>query len=313
MRLSHRLIARLALAGLALHAGSARAQKTMPVSSGFRTDDVDRFYEVYDAAHGQPTAAQLQSGYLDPGSDALHQFVVARIDDAGKLADAVAKRPADFAQARACLPALAQTRAALPIVYARMAALYPASTFLPVTFVIGRASTGGTTTRDGIVIGLEKMCPQDFMNADTGARFTHLVAHELAHVQQPAAQVDAPAGATLLFQALIEGGAELVAELTSGDVSYGHMKTWTRGKECTIEQAFAKDMLGTDTSHWLYNGFGTPDKPGDLGYWVGYRIAKAYYAQAGDKKQAVADLLNVDAANATGLLRRSGWKPQTGC
>jgi len=278
-----------------------------------RTDDVDRFYRLYDAKHGHPTAAELQAQYLDPGSEALHQYVVSRIDNAAKLATAIEKRPDSYAQARACLPGLAKTKAQLPAVFARLAEVYPASTFPPVTFVIGRDSTGGTTTPDGILLGLETMCRTTLMGADVGDRFTHIIAHELAHVQQPAGQVDAPPGASLLFQSLLEGGAEFVAELTSGDVSYGHMKTWTRGKECAIEQAFLKDAPGTDISHWLYNGLGSPDKPGDLGYWVGYRIAKAYYANAADKKQAVSDLLNVDTGNAAALLKRSGWTPQTGC
>ena len=301
------LLAAAALAGWT----HAHAVEAAPVV--VRTDDVDRFYRVYDAAHGHPTAAQLQAQYLALGSEALHQFVVSRIDSADKLAQAIEKRPADFAQARSCLPALARTREQLPAVYARLAALHPASTFPPVTFVIGRDSTGGTTTRDGIVIGLETMCHLDFMGADVGDRFTHIIAHELAHVQQPAGQVDAPPGTTLLFQSLLEGGAEFMAELTSDDVSYGHMKTWTRGRECAIEQAFRKDAPGSDISHWLYNGFGTPDKPGDLGYWVGYRIAKAYYANAVDKKQAISDLLDVNSGNAAALLEHSGWAPQTGC
>ena len=300
------LLAALALAWAGAHAADAPRMD-------MRTDDVERFYKVYDAADGHPTAAALQAGYLDPGSPSLHQFVRLRIDNAALLADAIAKRPAHFATARQCLPALAATRAQLPGVYARMAEIRPGATLPPVVFLIGRDSTGGTTDANGILIGLEVMCGNDLLGADVGARFTHIVAHELAHVQQPAAQSEPPPGATLLFQTLLEGGAEFVAELTSGDVSYGHMKTWTRGKECAIEQAFAKDMSGTDTSHWLYNGFGTPERPGDLGYWVGYRIAKAYYAQATDKRQAIADLLDIDAAHAAEFLRRSGWKPQTGC
>jgi hypothetical protein len=305
MRL-RRLLAAAVVAGATLAYGAAPAVD-------MRADDVDRFYRVYDAAHGEPTAAQLQAGYLDPGSEALHQFVVSRIGDAGKLAGAIAKRPASYAGARACLGELAKTNSQLPSVYARLADVYPKAKFPPVSFVIGRDSTGGTTTADGIVIGLETMCRMNLMGADVGDRFTHIIAHELAHVQQPASAVDAPPNATLLFQALVEGGAEFVAELTSGDVSYGHMKTWTRGKECAIEQAFQKDATGSDLSHWLYNGFGTSDKPGDLGYWVGYRISKAYYAQAIDKKQAISDLLNVDADNAAAFLKRSGWAPQTGC
>lgn len=303
---------RLLLAATVLAAGLARAAApAAPVV--MRTDDVERFYRLYDDTHGHPTAAQLQAQYLDPGSEALHQFVTLRIGDATQLAKAIEKRPADFAQARTCLPALARTRSQLPAVFARYAELYPAATFPPIAFLVGRDSTGGTTSRDGVLIGLETMCHLDVLGADAGDRFTHMIAHELAHVQQPAAQADPPPGTPLLPQALLEGGAELLAELTSGRVSYGHMAAWTKGKECEIEQAFSKDASGSDTSHWLYNGFGTSDKPGDLGYWVGYRITKAYYEHAADKRQAVADILGITPDNATAFLARSGWKPQAGC
>jgi hypothetical protein len=312
MKASHGTLRRaLAAAALAL-AGAAHASDAAPRVE-VRTDDVERFYRVYDAAHGHPTAAQLQAQYLDPGSAALRQFAVTRVGDAGRLAAAIEKHPEDFERARGCLSALGRTKARLPGVFARMAEIHPASTFPPVTFVIGRGSTGGMTTPSGIVIGLETMCRYDILAADVGERFTHIVAHELVHVQQPASQVDAPPGSTLLFQALVEGGAEFVAELTSGDVSYGHMKTWTRGKECAIEAAFQADALGADYSKWLYNGFGTPDKPGDLGYWAGYRVAKAYYAHASDKRAAISALLAVDPESAPRILRDSGWAPQTGC
>src|SRR5690554_2554320 len=35
------------------------------------TEDVDRFYRIYDAAGGHPTAEQLQHDYLDQGSNGL--------------------------------------------------------------------------------------------------------------------------------------------------------------------------------------------------------------------------------------------------
>jgi len=304
---------RQALCFAALLAASlARAAAPAPPVV-MRSDDVERFYRVYDAAQGHPGAAQLQAQYLAPGSEALHQFVVSRIGSADKLAAAIAKRPADFDKARGCLSALARTRAQLPATFSRMAALYPAAVFPPVTFVIGRDNTGGTTTRDGIVIGLETMCRVATQDADVGERFTHIIAHELVHVQQPAGQVDAPPGATLLFQALLEGGADFVAELTSGATANPQLQQWTRGHECAIEQAFDKDALGTDISQWLYNGAGTPDKPGDLGYWVGYRIAKAYYEHAADKRAAVATLLHVDNASAPRFLKDSGWKAPSAC
>jgi hypothetical protein len=44
---------------------------------------------------------------------------------------------------------------------------------------------------------------------------------------------------------------------------------------------------------WLYNGVGTTEKPGDLGYWVGYRIAKCYHANAADETAAVRALIEL--------------------
>ena len=301
----------LALAAL-LGAGLARAAApAAPVV--VRSDDIDRFYRVYDAAHGHPTAEQLQAQYLDPGSVGLHQYLTARIKSAASLQHSIDVRPADYAGARRCLAPLADTKSRLPAVFARFVDAYPAARIAPVTLVIGRDDTGGNTTPDGVIIGVETMCRSNWLDDDVATRFVHIIAHEMAHVQQPAAAQDDVPGATLLFQSLLEGGADFMAELTSGETANAHLKQWTRGHECAIEQAFEKDAAGTDISHWLYNGVGTPDKPGDLGYWVGYRIVKTYYAQARDKKAAVDTLLHIDNASAPQFLKDSGWKPQTGC
>ena len=300
------VLATLLLAGLA-----RAAAPDAPVV--VHTDDVDRFYRVYDEAHGHPTAQALQAGYLDPGSVGLHQYLAARIKSAASLEHAIAVRPADYADARRCLAPLADTKARLPAVFDKLVEAYPAARVAPVTLVIGRDDTGGNTTPEGVLIGVETMCRSNWLGDDIATRFVHIIAHEMAHVQQPAAAEDDVPGATVLFQSLLEGGADLVAELTSGDTANLHLKQWTRGHECAIEQAFEKDALGTDLSHWLYNGVGTPDKPGDLGYWVGYRIVKTYYERATDKKAAIATLLHIDNASAPQFLKDSGWKPQTGC
>ena len=48
-------------------------------------------------------------------------------------------------------------------------------------------------------------------------------------------------------------------------------------------------------------------RPGDLGYWVGYRIVESYYEKARDKRQALRDILEMTDAKA--FLARSGWHP----
>jgi uncharacterized protein YjaZ len=64
-------------------------------------------------------------------------------------------------------------------------------------------------------------------------------------------------------------------------------------------------MHGTDLSRWLDNA--TADTPGDLGYWVGYRIVKAYYRNAPDKRRATGEILRM--ADPKAFFADSGWQP----
>jgi hypothetical protein len=67
-------------------------------------------------------------------------------------------------------------------------------------------------------------------------------------------------------------------------------------------------MGGTDVTRWLYNqGSATADRPGDLGYFIGYRIAEAYYARTSDKRLALKAIIEV--SNATEFLAQSGYDP----
>jgi hypothetical protein len=74
-----------------------------------------------------------------------------------------------------------------------------------------------------------------------------------------------------------------------------------------IGAAFLADVDSTDLKPWLSNGVGTPEKPGDLGYWVGYCIAKKYYRRAHNKRAAMQTLLEVKDPKR--ILTDSGWKP----
>jgi uncharacterized protein YjaZ len=77
------------------------------------------------------------------------------------------------------------------------------------------------------------------------------------------------------------------------------------GREREIETAFAADVDNADLSGWLYNS--TPEKPADLGYWVGYRIVKSYYQHADDKRQAIRDIFGM--TNPKEFFAKSGWRP----
>ena len=126
----------------------------------------------------------------------------------------------------------------------------------------------------------------------------YTVAHELIHYQQ---KVE---GKTLLAAAFQEGSADFIGELISGDALNKHVRAYGLQHEKELWAQFTKEMHGTDTSRWLYEGKVTNGRPADLGYFIGYRIAESYYNQASDKKKAIAAILNEEADR---LLNESGY------
>lgn len=297
------VLASAALAGAGHH--------TTPVGSGataglsIHTEDVDLFYKVYDAAGGHPTAEQLQHDYLDRGSDGLHQLAQARKVTGSAIATTLAARPELYTGAKRCLAVLPQVRVRVAAALLRLGELYPEARFPPVTIAVGRGkpvAIGSPVT--GLQVGLEALCAADMLNPNVEDRFVYVIAHEYAHVQQAVALVDDD-HPTVLEGSLIEGIAEFTSELIAGKVSNASYAARTHGREREIETAFVADEDKTDLSNWLYNT--TPEKPGDLGYWVGYRIAKSYYQHAADKQLAVKEILEMTDPKV--FLQRSGWYP----
>jgi len=293
------MIIRNALSWLVLACAGCATVAPSPATLSYA--DVERFYRVYDKSNGHPAAAILQADYLDPGSNALKDFIPNRIVSADRLARRIEEAPAVYRDARRCLELMPHATVSYEASMERFRALHPPAAKPRVTFVIGRNTSGGTVSDAGVILGLEVICrPQSPSRRPIRDRLDSLIAHEAAHASQPMRS-----GGTLLEVALHEGAAELVAELVTGEILNDHLKEWTRGQEARIERDFRAAMAGTDTKSWIYNGIGTPEKPGDLAYWVGYRISRAYYERASDKRAALAHLLSEQDPH--GILAASGW------
>ncbi len=289
-----------AVGALLLLPGAAPAERPL-----IQIEDVARFYRIYDAAGGHPSAEQLQRDYLDAGSEGLHTLARLRNVTGVRMADTLARNPAIYADAKRCMAVLPRGRERLRTALRRLGELYPAARFPPVTIAVGRGKPVGVGSPvSGVMIGLEALCGVKYFDADMEDRFVHVVAHEYVHVQQVRALVD-DEHPTVLEASLIEGAAEFMAEMISGGVSDPGVWAEARGRETEIETAFVPDEDKTDVSRWLYNG--TIEKPGDLGYWVGYRIVKAYYQHARDKRRAIREILEMHDPKA--FLAKSGWRP----
>ena len=90
-----------------------------------QTEDVTRFYRVYEAAGGHPSAEQLQHDYLDPGTPGLHHLAQVRNVTGERIALAIATRPELYAEARGCLAALPRVRERLDAAFGELLVLYP--------------------------------------------------------------------------------------------------------------------------------------------------------------------------------------------
>lgn len=101
----------LSCAGLMAACVPIRAANAPAVRSGatIEVDDVYRFYRLYDAADGQPAAEQLQS-YIDTGSAGLRVFARERRTTGVRIADAIAKTPQVYTDARRCVKVLPRVR-----------------------------------------------------------------------------------------------------------------------------------------------------------------------------------------------------------
>jgi len=208
---------------------------------------------------------------------------------------------------RRCAAHLPRAKTRLGEALRKLGQIYPQAKFPAVSIVVGRGNPVGVGDSSGVYIGLEALCAWTTPDPNEEDRLVHVIAHEYVHVQQAAFNAENPDD-TVLRIALTEGGAEFLGEVISGSVAYKHLAAAGRGREAEYEAAFAKDVgqkaLG---SAWVCNGQGTPERPGDLGYWIGYRIAKAYYVNAPDKAAALRDIIELRDEKA--FLAKSGWSP----
>jgi hypothetical protein len=195
--------------------------------------------------------------------------------------------------------------------------LYEDAVFPDVYFLVGRMSSGGTLSKRALLIGAEMYGKTPNMPVEELGDWhrqvlapvegvPHIVAHELIHYQQR----KMVASNTLLAKCIREGSADFLAELISGKHINNHLHVYGNPNEKQLWQEFKKSMLGTDNLRWLYNGPMSKDRPGDLGYYMGYKISEAYYNKAADKRQAVRGILEIKDFEQ--FLKDSGYEAKFG-
>lgn len=295
-----------------------------PHAAKFVTSDINNFWRAFDLAakenDREKRIAIYQFEYLDKGSAGLKDFVRLRIKGARQLVETIEKLPRFYASVRPATLRVAEMEKQMRESFLAFKKVYPDAVFPDVYFVIGVANTGGTASSSGLLIGAElygltERTPRDefpawFMtfvpNVKDEEQLRQLVAKALATALKPVEKLPFVVAheschynqnlgehRSLLGKSIQEGSCDFIAELIAGEPLNPEQKKYGDAHEAELWREFTAEMKGTDLSRWMYNGFKTTDRPGDLGYYMGYKISWSYYDHAKDKRQAVRDILNV--------------------
>lgn len=267
------------------------------------TTDIDNFWKAYDLAK-KDTANRIkiyQQYYIDAGTDGLQDYFAYKVRSIRNFVTVHDQKPKFYASIRKNTLSVKKQKPGIIDSYVKFKDIYPPANFPDTYFVMGSFSSGGTSSPNGLLIGIDLSAKSPDVplgeldlwqknNIRDINEIKDLVAHELIHFNQEGLKPDT----TLLSRVLVEGMADFIGELISGHVSNERLHIWAKGKEKQIWTDFEKEMYLKRAYNWIANSNQeTVDKPADLGYWVGYQICKAYYNQSADKKQAINDILNI--------------------
>lgn len=269
---------------------------TDPDSARLITSDIRLFWRTLDSAPPDSLAEYLERDYLERGTVAVRDFIPGRILSAEDLAVYVRDYRERYDSVRAANLDVAAAEPAIRAAFRRLKALYPDAVFPDVYFLIGRFNTGGTASQHGLLIGAE-------MYRDP-SRLPAIVSHEIIHFQQ---HYDSP---TLLEHSFLEGTADFLGEMICGTQINDAARTYGMAHEHALWQEFRAHFDDREMYPWMY-GKPTDGRPNDLGYFIGYRIAQAYYDRAADKSQAIRDIISGlgGGEKIKELLAKSGYDP----
>jgi hypothetical protein len=291
-----------------------------PARAKLEFSDVDRFWVAYDlakAAKGMTNkAAIFREHYLASGTPGLIDYYHIKIASMEALVAQIEKAPAYFEGIRTRTLAAKALEPQIRTGLERLVELYPEATVPDVTFAIGRLNSGGTAGPSGMLVGLDIWSWSEGVSLDgitPGMRtllqssnleqLPLVVLHEHVHTLQVFAREK-----TLLDLALAEGSADFIAGLALPEAEKPYYYRWGMEHESEVWRKFQQEMSETDTSKWIANQSSVDEGwSADLGYFVGARIAEAYYAKSEDKAKAIRDLLFVE--DSTKLLAASGYAP----
>jgi hypothetical protein len=284
----------------------------------FVTEDIERFWEAFDSTRVDSARSPeiFDNLYLKKGTYGLKELNKLSIKGANNLATAVNKYSRYYQSIREHTYQVnrmeKQTRRSLK----KMKRLYPAAIFPDIYFLIGDMNAAGKPTKSALLIGTEVYSADENSNFEnvyppfqtilkslTISKLPQVVAHELIHYQQSYYDINK----NLLGTAIMEGSADFIAELITNVKMNAPNYDYGSKHERELWAEFINEAKSSNINKWMWNS-SVDGKPGDLGYYIGYKIVQSYYENCKDKRHAIQEILNVKDFDEFLLKSRYGIK-----
>jgi hypothetical protein len=296
---------------------------TIKAQTVFHTKDIENFYQAFDSVQTTNDKEKqidfVQKIYLDNGSLGL-KYAINHSVDGGKIA--TAKHWAEFMinikenliRIRPYFKNLPSQMKILEPKFKYFKEQYPEFKDGNVYFVIGLGMFGGRPEQEGpsLFIGCEVLAD------DKPDWAVNIVLHEYVHTLQKNSDN------ALLAHCLNEGACDFIAEVINeknlreiypnGYIDFGYKN------EKVVWKEFKKFITSNEKGKffdWLYGIKGrnlNGRQMKDLGYFMGYKICKAYYDNTMNKRQAIKDIIEMDVSSdekARAFLIKSGYVPKS--
>jgi len=273
------------------------------------TSDIDNYWVAYDSitqTHDFTKRLDLINRlYINKGSKGLKAFMEARHYRDTLYIKHIEVYPEFWNSIRANTLAAKSKTNEIREAIAQFKILYPKLKPAELYFTIGGFRSAGTVSGNMVLVGCEiatgtpAINMSEFKNPwlqsvfakQTPDNIISLTIHEYVHTQQ---KNNNPKN--VLGNSIKEGSADFITELVMGKPLVKSYLTYGREHATTIKKSFRKEMFATSLERWLFNG-SYLEKEGDMGYYIGYEICKAFYNNSTDKAKAVKDIIELSYSN----------------
>jgi Predicted Zn-dependent protease (DUF2268) len=277
-----------------------------PSSIKVVTNDIDNFWKLYPSINDSDAVNTFLKDYIGKGSTGLQTFFQIRMNsNLQYFINSIRQKQSYYRSIKDVSKQFKTMRPQFVNAAKKLETLYPESIFPPIYFLVGNLNNAGTADGfSGLLIGTEHLGKHP--GADTSqltmidklvlfdtSLAVRLIVHEYVHFQQKNKQEQ-----TLLEYSIMEGVADFITYLITGKYTAPEVYKYGFANEGAIWKDFSDEMNSENTDKWLFNTYNSQTGyPGNLGYFIGFRICESYYRQSVNKQNAVKELFEIKEFN----------------